>query len=287
MASLTTIPPEIVEEVILFMDPIQVTAISRCSHLLHSLVNHPKDDTLWRKLYLRQPLDDPRKCVSLLGVPRKHIDWKGELQRLIRAWNVLHHPSLCGVGERLVILRTLIHLLSHVPPLSSIKDNQVSRNHVWITTALEGSSFLDSTALDASEEENQLCARLRTYYGLTRLDWKEATRKAMRGQVYDLRNYTDENVYGPYEWDGRVNWVHVNALRHVVGMHIEDMREEGSYKYSIFPMSLPCTQIVIPHGVDLDEEIDWAGVGGDWRLSICIYDSGELSSACKLLFCLL
>jgi len=286
MASLTTIPPEIVEEVILFLDPIQVTTVSRCSHLLRSLVYHPKDDVLWRKLYLRQPLDDPRKCVSFMGVPRKHIDWKRELQGLIRAWNVLHQPSLSRVGERLVILRTLIHLLSHVPPRSSIQDNQVSRNHVWIMTALEGSSFLDSTASDAPEEK-QLCARLHTYCGLTRLDREKETRKATRGVVYDLRNYTDETIYGPYEYAGRVNWVHVNALRHVVGMHIEDMRKERSYEYSIFPMSLPCTQILIPHGMDLDEEMDWAGVGGNWKLSHCVYVPGQLSSECTLLFCLL
>jgi hypothetical protein len=78
---------------------------------------------------------------------------------------------------------------------------------------------------------------------------------------------------------GRVNWLHIQALHHVVSMHVVELREDEQFDFVVFPMSLPYTQIVIPKGVDLDQEKDWAGVGGLWRVAFCFCDHRELLSA--------
>jgi hypothetical protein len=77
----------------------------------------------------------------------------------------------------------------------------------------------------------------------------------------------------------RVNWLHIQALHHVISMHVVDFRDDEELEYDGFPMSLSYTQIIIPKGVDLDQEKDWAGVRGPWRVSFCFCDHQELLSA--------
>lgn len=273
MVALTTIPPEIIEEIILHLDPIEVSRVAQSSHFLHTLVYNPKDQALWRELYLEQPFDDPRKCLSPEGQLRTHIDWKDELQRIIRARIIVDHPPLCRPGEMTTILRTLIQLGTYVPPLTSQID--ISCNLIWLAATLRGGLFLDERT-DASEEERQLRARLHTYFGLTNHDARRSTRVRTRAFVYDLRNYRSDNIYGPFDADGHVNWVHVQALHHVVSMHIVDLQEDDNFEFAIFPMSLPYTQPVISHTRDLDLEEDWAGVTGTWTVSFCFCDHREL-----------
>ncbi|KAG5653754.1 hypothetical protein H0H81_010841 [Sphagnurus paluster] len=276
MAGLLILPQEIVEDLLLYLDPIDIARISGCCNLLRLVVYNPNDQALWRALYLQQPFDDPRKCVSINGTARDHIDWKVSLQRLIRARTVVSSPNLCRPGERLTILETLLELATYVPPLSCANDpHNLSSNLMWVAVTLRGSALLDEAT--SSEEERQLCARLHTYFGLTTADARRDTRVRSRAFVYDIRNYRHETRYGPLDVHGRVNWVHMQALHHVVSMHIVDLQEDDeSFPFAIFPMSIPYTQIVIPPGINFDTERDWAGVEGTWRVSFCFCDHREL-----------
>ncbi|KAG5646031.1 hypothetical protein DXG03_004633 [Asterophora parasitica] len=167
-------------------------------------------------------------------------------------------------------------MATHVPPLAAPHDiDDLSSNLLWVAASLRGGSFLDN--IDTfTEEEKQLSARLHTYFGLTVSDIRQAARVRSRAFVYDMRNYHQGTQYGPLDASGRVNWVHVQAIHHVVSMHVVDLQEDENFEFAIFPMSIPFTQIVIPPGVDFDKEQDWAGVAGLWRVSFCFCDHREL-----------
>ncbi|KAF9465325.1 hypothetical protein BDZ94DRAFT_1254290 [Collybia nuda] len=277
MANFYSVPPEIIEQIILDLDPLDVARIAQCSSLFRSLVYSPTSQALWRTLYLDQPLDDPRICVSQQGKPRTNIDWKGELQRLIRARTVLHDTSLCRPGERLAILKTIVDMVSYVPPLSDPEMyDDVSQNLLWGAALLRGGKFLEEVGPSADPAERQLCARLHTYFGVTHADAKPPARVQSRACVYDMRNYRWDNEFGPFDSQDCVDWVHLQALHHVVSMHVVDLSEDEDFVFAIFPMSLPFTQIVMPGGVNPDEVEDWAGVGGLWRVSFCFCDHRDL-----------
>ncbi|KAG6877697.1 hypothetical protein C0993_005022 [Termitomyces sp. T159_Od127] len=282
MPGLAALPNEVLEHILVHLDPIDVAQISQCCQLLWLLLYNSKDQFVWRELYLTLPLDDPRICVSSQGLRKRDIDWKTILQRFIRARTVLYDPSLYRPGERLMTLHTLVELVTWVPPLVGMDDfENISLNLAWVVAMLRGTSFFEDIELSpsATAEERQLCARLHTYYGLTVEDLTRQGRVKSRAYVYDMQNYCPRRLYGPFNAEGGVNWVHVRALHHVVSMHIVDLHgEDESFQFAIFPMSIQTTQVVLPPGANLDDEEDWAGVSGLWKVSFCFCDHRELLS---------
>ena len=288
MAGLGDLPIELYEQIILFLDPIDAVQFAQTCSVYYSLLYAPDDQRLWRELYLREPFDDPRQCRTSLGCHPPPVDWKTQLQRIIRARTVLTNPSVCKPEERCVILQTLIDLVS-----TCIPSPEPSNNQVWVAAMLRASPLLsddpsvsawesDAPSADPDREE-QLRARLHTYYGLTSEDYQSSALTRSRAFVYAMRNYKFDNDFGPYLMDssGRVNWVHVRALHHVVSMHIVPRTEEATQAaFNVFPMSMPWTQSVIPHGLDLKDNPDWAGVNGRWQCSFCFCDHRELLSKC-------
>ena len=275
MLRLLDFPSEIVEDILLHSDPLVVAAFAQTCRLSRSLVYHAPDQHLWRALYLAQPFDDPRKCVSHSGHPRATaVDWRSDLQRIIRARTVVRNPRFYRPHERSTVLRTLLDLVCNVPPLhSTVSTAPTSQNLLWVSELLRDGSIIDGTSSAEpflSDEEIQLRAQLHTYFGLTKGDFAKSRRVNSRAYVYNLRNCSAANDFGPFLTDGtkRVNWLHVQALHHVVSMHIADR--------SPFPMSLPFTQAMIPPEVDLDRERDWAGLSGLWRCSFCFCDHQDL-----------
>ncbi|KAG6816407.1 hypothetical protein H0H87_006211 [Tephrocybe sp. NHM501043] len=277
----TSLPNEVIEQLLLRLDPIDVARVSQCCRLLRLVLYNPKDQALWRELYLDLPLDDPRNCVSLQGARRNDIDWRGLLQRFIRVRTVLCDPSLARPGETLATLQSLLELVTWVPPLVDIDDfHNISLNLAWVVATLRGTSFFEDIEFsrDTGEEERQLAARLHTLFGLTAQDITVAGRVRSRAFLYDLRNYCKENLWGPKTVDGGINWIHIRAIHHVVSMHIVDLQEmEGAnFEFAIFPMSIQTTQIVLPPELNPDEEEDWAGIMGLWQVSFCFCDHTEL-----------
>ncbi|KAI6014718.1 hypothetical protein BKA83DRAFT_4087848 [Pisolithus microcarpus] len=140
-------------------------------------------------------------------------------------------------------------------------------------------------------EESQMLARLHTWVGLTRRDvTRPEARFASRAYVYNLRNFGYQNAFAPLMLDGtmRADWKCMRALAHAYGMKWIEMEKEEAGDYSdrtmdmdtnneqySCPLSLPFCQSVIPPGMNLDMESDWAGVEGLWYVGYSFFDHRE------------
>ncbi|KAK7462378.1 hypothetical protein VKT23_007977 [Stygiomarasmius scandens] len=278
------LPKELVQEILIYhCDPLEVGSLSQCSKFFYELIS--EDRHLWRELYLAQGLDDPEKCVSLIGRPRlEPFDWKEELQAIIRARTILGDVSLCKPHERCGVLKTLLKLVSWVPPLRYPEDKEnTSMNLLWVVAVTRGGNFVDSKKIpwEQEQEEKQLRARLHTMLGVVPGDLAKDVILWAREMVYRMDNYTWGNEFGPFRGDGEgrvvVDWVHLKAVHHTISMRLIPpiSEEEADFEMLIYPLSAPSTQAVIPESVvdlDLDKVEDWAGVGGVWMLSFCFVD---------------
>lgn len=191
------------------------------------------------------------------------LDWRGRLQKIIRARTVVQNPGLCREGERREILETLLGLVRETRPAKyGTSEDSVSLNLGWLAGVLRGGAFIDflddsqrsqpSRDPQLSIEERQLIGELRTHFGLTKSDFRANKKGDSRGQVYAMRNYRASNDYGPYLKDGsgKVDWNLVDKIHHVMSMHIVptplNVDGDGEDKYIIYEMSLPFCQSEIP-----------------------------------------
>ncbi|KAF7980623.1 hypothetical protein HWV62_37414 [Athelia sp. TMB] len=260
------IPPEVIELILIFCDPADVAAFAQTARVYRSLIYESVDDHLWRSLYLSQPFDDPRTCINLLGERRKEVKWKEELHRIIRARNFMQKDkggSECPQGERQEILEALWHMACHPAPTHRAFSEEISSNLLWVAAMLRGGKVLHSSGTTVAEQ--QLLAKLHTHFGITPQDMKSSARAISRAYCYDFRKYNWENNFGPFfpDGSGMVDWVHMQALHHVVSMHILDLGEneiDEDFIFTVFPMSLPFCQPIIAEGEDLDSIEDWAGI---------------------------
>ena len=283
--TLAQVPPEIIEQVLLFLDPLDVATVSQTSKSFYNLVYPSQDHHLWRALYLAQPFDDPRRALTphLHRPPPESIDWKGTLQSIIRARTVLLDPSKCRPGEQETILRTLIKMLRTATPATS-GGNTLSENLIWLVAMLRDGVFLaydppgSASAASSSSMVVQMRAYLLVHLGLTPCDTTNASKAAALGFVYDLRNYGYESSFGPYMPDGtgRINWVHVHAIHRAIAPHLVDLPDDEPFVFPLIPISMPYCQSVIPPGMDLSKERDWAGVEGLWHCSFSFIDHRDL-----------
>lgn len=279
MPCLLDLPPELLEHILLELDPRDVAQVACTCHALHDVIYGDANELFWRKLYLRMPLDDPRICRTPLGVPLHDIDWRHMLQRVIRARSVVNNTAVCRPEERTAVVQTLLDLARRTPPLSSTLGDELSLNLVWLAALLRGGAFLDHTIWVPAADERQARAHLHTLFGLTTHDFRPRHRAETRAFVYDFKHYSAKNNWGPFMQDGsgRVNWEHVLAIHHVMSMHIVPEPDgEQQPTYTIFPMSLPFTQSIIPAGVDIDAMDDWAGIEGVWQCAFAFIDHREL-----------
>ncbi|KAI9508422.1 hypothetical protein F5148DRAFT_913787 [Russula earlei] len=276
--ALALIPLEIVEQVLLILDPLDVAAFSQTCKSFYNLVYHSSDNHLWRALYLAQPLDDPRLSVTprLYRVPIESIDWKGSLQAIIRTRTVLTDPSKCRPGEREAILRTLIKLLRGAAPAPTFGAHARSANLIWLVSMLRDGVFLNTHGCTAAEK--QMRSYLLVHLGLTPHDAANMNKAAALAVVYNMRNYRYDCDFGPFMSDcsGRVNWVHLLAIHRTIAMHLVDLRDDEPFVFPLIPISMPYCQSVIPPGLDLSKERDWAGVEGLWHCTYSFMDHREL-----------
>ncbi|KAF9483578.1 hypothetical protein BDN70DRAFT_827292 [Pholiota conissans] len=277
---LIELPRELIEEILTRCDPVDVAMVAQTCSTLRFIIYYAGDSKLWRDLYLLQPFDDPRTAVDQQGRSKPTpIDWKMELQRIIRARNVLLEDDVFTVlrpGESSTLLRTLLDMVTTVSPRTSYENvRELSANLLWVAAMLRR-GFIDQLEESAATPpgDRQLLARLHTFYGITHADTRPQSRVKSRAYVYDMRHYRSESAFGPFLPGGKVNWEHMQALHHVVSMHLVELGEDEDFEFAVFPMSLPFTQIVTPS--NLDEEKDWAGLTGSWVVSFCFCDHRDL-----------
>ncbi|KAG0704455.1 hypothetical protein DFH29DRAFT_911428 [Suillus ampliporus] len=275
-ARITDLPFEVLEHILLISGPTNVASAAQVCRFFRDLIYPVGDEHFWRALYLAQPFDDPRQAVTHLGNRRTDIKWREELQRIIRANTVVNDVTVCRPDERCQVLRTLLDMVTNVPPLPFPESEPTSRNVTWMQTLLQDGTFLDLES--QSHEEQQLRARLHTWFGLTDRDGLAAKRVESRAFVYSQRNYRSSNNFGPFLRDGsgEVDWVHMQKLAHVFARALVEREEVEELAFEICSMNLIFCQANIPPSIDLNHETDWAGVEGLWRISYCFMDHREL-----------
>ncbi|KAI6139376.1 hypothetical protein BKA82DRAFT_141212 [Pisolithus tinctorius] len=304
MACVVDLPLELLEHILYMLDPLDVSRIAQSNRFFRKIVYlTPNYQRFWRGLYLALPLDDPRDTVTYLGNPRLRRGTSAmgrELQRIIRARTIVRNPQLSRKGEWKEVLTTLLELATTLPPVPFAESECTSRNVAWVQRLLQDGAFLDIESTTDDQDESQMLARLHTWVGLTQRDvTRPRARVASRAFVYDLRNFRSENLFGPFMLDGtmRVDWKCMWALAHVYGMKWIEMEKEETGDYSdrdvdmdmnnewySCPLSLPFCQSVIPPGMNLDTELDWAGVEGLWYLGYSFLDHREFLSKDFILF---
>lgn len=173
------LPVELIEYILSLCDPLEVAAFAQTSSFFRKIVYETPDQHLWRSLYLSQPFDDPRNAVSPLGTPKSSVDWRTELQRIIRARTIIEFKDviMCHEEERCTVLETLLNMIDNVSPAPHLFSDQLSRNLLWVAAMLRGAgTFLHHDKWTPTSRELQLRARLHTHFGLTPIDTKPARR---------------------------------------------------------------------------------------------------------------
>ena len=279
MTGILDLPPEVIEPILLASDPVDVAHMSQVARCFYDIIYGPGSQRLWRELCFEQPLDDLRTCVSPLGRLVGDTDWRAHLQRTIHARIAVERYTKLDPDERVRVLKSLIHLATHVTPRQQPDSDDISDNHVWLVTFLKDTSLFDSDEIPgptASEEEVQLYHQLHTLFGLGPRDRSDKARVLSRACVYSMRNHTRETGYGPFMHDGsgRVNWRHVQAIHHVVSMHVTPTPTTS--RFPVYQLSLPFSQPVVQPEPESGGGADWAGIGGYWRVSFCFIDHHDL-----------
>ena len=299
--SVLSIPQELTEQILKYCEPRDFARLAATCKLLRNIIYNQNDQVVWRVAYLAL-FDDPRNALRNPYAMAEDPDWRGELQRRIRAENVFadrEHPLLNNTyaddlaghpAEDQSIrdaLNTLISAVASVPPGCESTSDSLA----WVEGVLLNSLLSKELAAGISSRSDaqsnpdstvQLVSQLWTYFALAHEDGASKAseerlnrlRTASRCFVYDLRKYRAETAWGPFLRDARgwlrVNWEHVRHIQNVVLMNLRDFPE--SWKKVWPEWGIQATRPYSAPGVEQRKPWDWAGVDGKWRRVVCFMD---------------
>ncbi|PBK77144.1 hypothetical protein ARMSODRAFT_949034 [Armillaria solidipes] len=276
-ATLFVIPPEIIQHILAFCHPLDVSALSRTCRAAYDVVYSPNDQYLWRELIIHH-FDDPRKSLrcTTSSIPLRY-DWKMELQRRMMSSSIVLNARGISDDQLRFALETFISIIDDASPMSQIQ--AVPSNGLrWLACLLHQSQILYR---QPPQELKQLVARLSVYFLFSDADEDEEYAFISPGQrtesrcfAYDLRNYNMGNDWGPYLRDGSVNWLHVQHLMTVIWANLADLPER--WKNVRPSVGLEATRAF--SAPDIASQRDWAGVEGTWRRYVCFMDYRDLFS---------
>ncbi|KAI3621903.1 f-box domain-containing protein [Moniliophthora roreri] len=268
------IPPELSARILSFCEARDLARFSQTCALARELVYGTEDQYIWREVFLNT-YDDPRQALRICATDDESssavcVNWKSELQKRTQAQlAALRTDDPAEIAnERKHTLETFLTVILEALPARNPTpfepQPQPSLNVMWLDRVLRESRILDASYL---RNEARLCARLRSYVGLTHDDGeldedKEIPlgerRTKSRSYVYDLRNYHMENNWGPFMVDGSVNWEHIEHLINVVLMNLRELPGMWMKKP---PLGLQVTRAFTAPALRGGE--DWAGVEGE------------------------
>ncbi|KAF7320039.1 F-box domain-containing protein [Mycena kentingensis (nom. inval.)] len=267
------VPFEILEHILILSLPRDVAAFSgTCRTANELLMQRTEDQYLWRNLFL-----------GLFDRPDSQQDfpWKEELiSRMLAEKNASKffaaQPGSCGIGraERRHTLETLLTVARQIPAYDP--DSDECRNIGWLHNVLSSSRILDA---DFETEECKYADRLRSYLALSLEDDKEQLaqlRSRSRCFVYDLRNYTSVNQWGPFLDKGAINWTHLYYILAIIISNLKEQEHPPTYMLPMPPCGLQATRAYSAPGRRSPE--DWAGAEGTWHRYVSFMDYRDLFS---------
>lgn len=281
--SILSVPQEITELALVFSDPSDVASFAQTCRTARRIVygnGTEKDQHLWRRIYLHQPFDDPRRLLKYAdehAVGNPTIDWMKLLQRRWKAMLVVEnkHKHPLELSDALYELTLLVR---NALPFPSAQPQ--SLDLLWANDLLNRNGVYDATGLPWSPGEQQYAMQLWSLLG-----WRndalyhsstaiQSVRNTSRAFVYDLRNYRQVSNWGPFlpstDRRGLVDWRHVQAMIVVIQNNLLDLSE--LWVDTRPPASLDAIRAFSAPGSHQRDPRDWAGVEGTWRRFVCFMD---------------
>ncbi|KAH8839194.1 hypothetical protein MCOR27_005831 [Pyricularia oryzae] len=265
---LTTLPPEILHNVLCFVRPRDLARVSRTNKHLNNFVQN--NGPLCREIYLRL-LDDPSESAASAD-----LDWQHELQDFVRLTRVCDKAWREKASELSFVHDVVVRVLkrSSCTDRTSVKR---TRNAVTFSpsrnTALLAQIFADESTRREflcqsfiwqrargkgkyfdrpPKPEHQMSAKLHCLYGVPQLDtamigkgsaevtptdqtYEDAEQHGIfayaLAKVYDLRDFHPHATWGPFLADdsGRVDWERLEAIMIVIKHGISRMGLEEEH----------------------------------------------------------
>lgn len=296
------LPPEIIYNVLRFVEPSDLAWIPRiCKTLYHSVAGNT---WLFKQIYLAH-----------LDVPRSDdVNWEQSLKATVRLQVVCGRKGIENKRQELTfVYNTVTNLLENAasdgPRARDSATHSTSRNAGLLTDLFASyenqqaflcRSFLYERARaelpptesfsNPPKDLHQQSAKLHCLYGVPMLYAHRSTHETRQGKmapfalskVYDLRQYTERTRWGPFMDDGsdRTDWEKVEAIMLVLGANLKrlglhslpicknfwDTPFAGVWPHSY--MAFP----IVDHEPDELELQDPYGVTGTWLRVVCFLD---------------
>lgn len=327
MASLLELSHELLHCIFTEISPADLSALSLTCRSLHSYISGNK--LLHKDLYVRQ-YDQPTNA---------ELQWEDALHKLVKLDKLLSSEERAVKYEHLGFVAEQINvLLEHTKPDAETSANiRLLADHFADTTNID--AFLCASGLferaggeyqtaAGTEELRQASAKLHCMYGVpidelpsrssfhiyrpdVHLSPSSCTRQQSkpylthtfaRSKVYDLRQYTDDTLWGPFRDDGtqRVDWEKVEAIMIVLGFNLRKFTERSDGRFPLIwdepfvgatprsymspaPIADPSREKEMDEdmlkirslALNLDAQ-DPYGVSGTWMRVVCFLDYNDL-----------
>ncbi|KAK4954279.1 hypothetical protein LTR10_007709 [Elasticomyces elasticus] len=330
MASLLELSHELLHCIFAEVDPGDLAALTRTCHDLNNYVRGNR--LLHKDIYVRR-YDEPRSDDV-------EPDWEREVQDLTKLERLMGSENKQAKLDSLgFVAEQINHLVgtAHRDNASSVNLDLLSQFFLDTTNVdafLCSSSLFDRAGNDdqrpaETEELRQASAKLHCLFGVPidivashmthsyqrpdlSLSPDSCTRTQMRplpthtyarSKVYDLRQYTEHTLWGPFMDDGsqRIDWEKVEAVMVVLGFNLNRFTERSDGRWprvwdkpfmgaspnsysSLAPVSAPSDMEddeddgmskIRELALSLDAQ-DPYGVSGTWMRVVCFLDYNDL-----------
>ncbi|KAI0191729.1 hypothetical protein EV127DRAFT_427690 [Xylaria flabelliformis] len=305
MPLLTELPPEIVHHILGYVDPQDLSWIPRICKSLYHAVNG--NTPLFKQVYLNH-LDAPlpgfvnweqslKDLVRLQALCRSDDDKKDEVEFVHRAvTELLKNASTKGARPGLTAKLPQSRNADILTDIFSFESNQsafLCRSFIYERARAEFHNHDIRYWHGPPKSEHQKSAHLHCLYGVPRLfAYPSAVRQTRHNsmhpfacsKVYDLRQYTEKNKWGPFLDDGSmgVDWEKVEAIMIVLGANMNHLGVSSIHMCETF-CSVPFAGTWpnswqsphIPPSLrepDPMEHLDPYGITGVWLRVVCFLD---------------
>ncbi|KAE9380115.1 hypothetical protein N431DRAFT_323198 [Stipitochalara longipes BDJ] len=245
--TLICLPPEIVHNILKYVDPIDLARVAGTCRMLRRSI--AQDRLLCKEVWCLH-LDEPKSASGI-----KNFDFEHELHEFVRVQSILTNDR-SSVEDKVARLPTISSFTTRLLQAAAPKDSKNMKiMRQWFDDKRDKDkrdnieaflcqsttytrALLRPAASPPSFTSRQASAKLHVQYGTPifhprRGKFSEIYPYAV-SMVYDLRNYKEESLWGPYLTDGRagVDWEKMEAVMIVLGWNLRvftEQREGGVF----------------------------------------------------------